>query len=554
MCPSIVLNINPVGMTEDEVYAIRDKWIAEYEKYIRNNPVHEELGALLIDRAKRAAELCISRFVPTEEKKKPVRQGWADCDPAFYEEESERYCAENAAFDGDFPLGNEKDAEFAGDHFTMEQLVQMQFGETYTVKIDEDLAHDYDLILRKGFLAELCGRWNEAEKCYSQVDLGWRVSDREKACRKKKIIEGERAYGEAQHYMESGEWSRVFAPLNKAVTMENSDAMTDMGLARIYGTFGICTDFAEGMELLRSAAAASNARACMEIVELHDNGAAEIEGEEAKAMCEKAAGLGDKKAVSRLSDGFDTRPMIEILTEQADKGNADAMWWLYNSALKREYLDEAQMWYDKALEHGQVDALLAEANKYLCKETDTYNPSLAERHLRRAADKGSISAIVKLGSLTLKDGDEDFWLTAMRKEGTDLEVSADLSDRHKKQFAWIKLAAEAGDGNSMYNVAIAYYIGYPVQKDAKEAFHFAESASGEGNDSAMYLTARLLENGVGVAKDINRAIEYYTASAEQGVLPSMLRLYEIYRDGLEHIAPDQEKANRYLWMSGIGHS
>ena len=554
MCPSIVLNINPVGMTEDEVYAVRDKWIAEYEKYIRNNPVHEELGALLIDRAKRAAELCVIRFVPTKNKKKPQRQGWADCDPAFYEEESERYCAENSTFDGDFPLGTEKDAEFAGDHFTMEQLVQMQFGETYTVKIDEDLAHDYDLILRKGFLAELCGRWNEAEKCYSQVDLGWRVSDREKACRKKKIIEGERAYGEAQHYMESGEWSRVFAPLNRAVAMENSDAMTDMGLARIYGTFGICTDFAEGMELLRSAAAASNARACMEIVELHDNSAAEIEGEEAKAMCEKAAGLGDKKAISRLSDGFDTRPMIEILTEQADKGNADAMWWLYNSALKRECLDEAQMWYDKALEHGQVDALLTEANKCLCKETDTYNPSLAERHLRRAADKGSISAIIKLGSLTLKDGDEDFWLTAMRKEGTDFEVSADLSGRHKKQFAWIKLAAEAGHTEAMNDISVAYYYGYPVDENEKEAFKWASASAEQNNAYGKYLTAYFLEGGNGCDKNIDRAIEYYTASAEQGVLPSMLRLYEIYRDGLEHIAPDQEKANRYLWMSGIGHS
>ena len=554
MCPSIVLNINPVGMTEDEVYAVRDKWIAEYEKYIRNNPVHEELGALLIDRAKRAAELCVIRFVPTKNKKKPQRQGWADCDPAFYEEESERYCAENSTFDGDFPLGTEKDAEFAGDHFTMEQLVQMQFGETYTVKIDEDLAHDYDLILRKGFLAELCGRWNEAEKCYSQVDLGWRVSDREKACRKKKIIEGERAYGEAQHYMESGEWSRVFAPLNRAVAMENSDAMTDMGLARIYGTFGICTDFAEGMELLRGAAAASNARACMEIVELHDNGAAEIEGEEAKAMCEKAAGLGDKKAVSRLSDGFDTRPMIEILTEQADKGNVDAMWWLYNSALKREYLDEAQMWYDKALEHGQVDALLTEANKCLCKETDTYNPSLAERHLRRAADKGSISAIIKLGSLTLKDGDEDFWLTAMRKEGTDFEVSADLSGRHKKQFAWIKLAAEAGHTEAMNDISVAYYYGYPVDENEKEAFKWASASAEQNNAYGKYLTAYFLEGGNGCDKNIDRAIEYYTASAEQGVLPSMLRLYEIYRDGLEHIAPDQEKANRYFWMSGIGHT
>ncbi len=554
MCPSIVLCINPVRMTEDEVNAVRDKWIAEYEKYIRNNPIHKDLGTLLIDRAKRAAELCIRRFVPTKDKKKPVRQGWADCDPAFYEEESERYCAENATFDGDFPLGCEKDAEFAGDHFTMEQIVKMQFGETYTVKIDEDLAYDYDLVLRKGFIAELNGQWNEAEKCYAQVDLGWRISDREKACRKKKMIEGEHAYGEAQHCMENGEWSRVFALLNKAVTMENSDAMTDMGLSRIYGTFGICTDFGEGLELLYRAAAMNNSRACMEIVELHDNGVTEIEGEKAKAFCEQAAELGDKKAIERLAEGFDTRPMIEILTEQAANGNVEAMWWLYNNALKQQCIEDAQMWYNKALELGQVDALITEATKYVCKGTDIYNPALAKRYLRRAADKGSVTAIVKLAKLELQDNDEDFWLVAMKKEGSDIKVSTELLERHKKQFAWTKLAAEAGNGDSMYNLAIAYWIGYPIQKNDNEAFRFAESASQEENYSAMYLTARLLESGLGTAKNIDRAIEYYAASAEQGVLPSMLRLYEIYRDGFENIAPDKEKANRYLWMSGIGRN
>ncbi len=291
----------------------------------------------------------------------------------------------------------------------------------------------------------------------------------------------------------------------------------------------------------------------MEIVELYDNGAPGIEGSEAERFCEKAAEAGDEKAIARLEDGFDTRPLIEIMKEQAEKGNADAMWWMYGSALDRHCPDEAQLWYDKALEAGQGDALLAEADKYLRKDEDSYDPRLAEQYLRRGADKGNIAAITRLGKLELNGGDEDFWQAAMKKEQDDFEATPERLERHKRQFAWVKLAAEAGDDESMYQIALAYHFGYPTEKDEEEAFQMAAAAAKQGNYSAMYLASWLMENGLGTERDLDTAVALYAVSTEGGIVPAMLRLYEIYKDGYEHIPADKEKAHRYLWMSGVGH-
>ena len=72
MKPQTVLKIDPVGKTAEQIYAVRDKWICEYHKYIAENPDQEEFGALLIDRVTRAAEMLIVRYanVPIEEQNK----------------------------------------------------------------------------------------------------------------------------------------------------------------------------------------------------------------------------------------------------------------------------------------------------------------------------------------------------------------------------------------------------------------------------------------------------------------------------------------------------
>ena len=457
------------------------------------------------------------------------------------------YKEENASLDGDFPLGNAYDADFATPYFTIENLVRIQFGETHSVPTGHYVEPAYDVLVRKGFICELQKEWKQAEACYRGGGMGKSVQRREFECRRKKEVEGENAYGAAQHYMESGEWSKVYSVLQKAVDMDNTEAMVDMGLALIYGTFGIPTDYVEGLELLRKAAMYGNVRACMEIVELHDNGAADIEGKEAEKFCKKAAESGDKRAIIRLEDGFDTRPLTEILKEQAIKGNADAIWWLYKSAAERRMTEEAQMWYDKALEAGQLDALFTEAKKHL-----STNRELADRFLRRAADKGYVPAIIELGTLELLAGDENFWKEALKRNEPDFAVIPELHERHKRQFAWFLLAAEGGSVEAMTKASLAYHYGYPCEKNDETAFLWASRAADTGDAYAMYQVGYFYENAFGCDKDMNAAVLFCTSAAEAGIFEAMIRLVEIYGTGKDCIEKDTEKANRYRFMSGIG--
>ena len=544
MKPQTVLKIDPVGKTAEQIYAVRDQWICEYQKYIEENPDKEELGALLIRRVKRAAEMLIGRYVgvPIEEQNKK------DPDSDFdYDDYNPQYKEENAFLDGDFPLGNAYDADFIVPYFTIPNLVRIQFGETHSVPTGHYVEPAYDVLVRKGFIYELQKEWKQAEACYCGGGMSKSVRHREARCRRKKETEGEKAYGAAQHYMESGEWSKVYTVLQKAVDMDNTEAMVDMGLARIYGTFGIPTDYEEGLELLRKAVMYGNMRACMEIVELHDNGAADIEGEEAEKLCKKAAEAGDRKAIVRLEDGFDTRPLTEILKEQAAQGNVDAIWYLYNSAVKHRMPEEAQMWYDKALEVGQVDALFTEAKKHL-----STNRELADLFLRRAADKGCVPAILALGTLELLSGDENFWQEALKRNEPNFTVIPELHERHKRQFAWFLLAAEGGSVDAMTKASLAYHYGYPCEKNDETAFVWSSRAADTGDAYAMYQVGYFYENAFGCDKDMNAAVLFYTGAAEAGIFEAMLRLVEIYETGKDGIEKDTEKANRYRFLSGIG--
>ncbi len=347
MKPQTVLKIDPVGKSEAQIYAQRDQWLAEYAKYIRENPESRELGAVLIDRVTRAAEMLVRRYarVPLEAQERP--------DPAsdfHYDDYNPAYQEENASLDGSFPLGDAYDADFATPHFSIEHLVRIQFGAGDTVPRGYYVEPAYDVLVRQGFLHELQKNWRDAEACYRGAGISKSVSQREYECRRKKNIEGEVAYGKAQYYMEIGDWSQARPYLQKATELENTDAMVDMGLALMNGSFGSPADFKGGMRLL-----------------------------------------------------------------------------------------------ERATWHG--------------------------------------------------------------------------SKRARKELAKLR--------------------GEPVEEEAPE-----EAVDGQ----AKYLEACALEE----EKDLDRAIACYAEAAEAGIMAAMLRLYEIYKDGLEHIPADPEKASRYLWLSGIG--
>ena len=347
MKPQTVLKIDPVGKSTAQIYARRDQWIAEYEKYIREHPECSELGAVLIDRVTRAAEMLVRRYaqVPLEEQEKPDPESdfhYDDYNPAYKEE--------NASLDGNFPLGDAYDADFATPYFPIEHLVLIQFGDSDKVPRGHYVEPAYDVLVRQGFLHELNQQWREAEACYRGGGMSKSVSRRERDCRRQKNIEGEMAYGKALYYMEIGDWSQAYPYLQQAVELEYADAMVDMGLAWIHGNFDSPADQEKGMKLLTQATWQGSQRAHKELAKLR---------------------------------------------------------------------------------------------------------------------------------------------------------------------------------------------GEPVEEETPE-----EVVDGQ----AKYLEACALEH----EKELDRAIACYQDAAEAGIMAAMLRLYEIYKDGLEHIPANQEKASRYLWMSGVG--
>lgn len=307
MKPETVLGIK----YREEPTAKLQEWLKEYAAIAAEFPSAEDLAQMLSKRAEKAGELITERNRPEPPS--------SSHDDMYYIETAKITDDMDASFDGDFPLGNEADASFAGCYFSVPELAEMQCGLHHLIPAGDFNGYNFDVLVRKGFLAELYEDWPKAVRCYEGVSTSKSVQEREYECRRKMADEGKRCYEKAQEYMESGEGSEVFAPLSRAADMGNSDAMVDLALARVYGQYGCAKDLQESLTLLRAAAKKDNARACFELCSLYDSGVYELEAAEAKEMCEKAARLGEEKAKARLRDGFDLRPIREIFRSRSTK-------------------------------------------------------------------------------------------------------------------------------------------------------------------------------------------------------------------------------------------
>ena len=346
MKPETVLGIK----YREEPTAKLQEWLKEYTVIAVEFPGVEDLAQRLSKRAEKAGDIITERNRPEPPS--------SSHDDMYYIEMAKIVDDENASFDGDFPLGNEADASFAGCYFSVPELAKMQCGLHHLIVAGSFNGYNFDVLVRKGFLAELYEDWPEAVRCYEGVPTSKSVQVREYECRRKMEIEDKRCY---------------------------------------------------------------------------------------------------EKAAARLADS------------------------------------------------------------------------------------------------ELTDTDISFWQQAAQLRNLEYpgkRPKKKIIKQHKKQMAWYRLAAEAGDTDAMNALSMAYHLGYPETRDDREAFLWASRAADAGDESAMYQAAYFYENGFGTDKDIDAALLLYTEAAEQGVRSAMIRLYEIYTEGLSHIQPDGQKAAHYLWLSG----
>ena len=408
------------------------EWIKAYSAVAEEHPSAEEKAAKLIARAKNALDVIKTRAE-------------AGAEPLYCKDEAymEQVLAEEeqreAELDGEFPLGSEFDASFANPYFTTENLARIQLGYFNEVRTGVYYEHAEDVLVRQGILHELNGRWKEAERCYNGVSLSGSVLEREYYCRKKAESEGQRLYEKGLELIKNLNWSAAWYPLFAAAELGHSEAMAELGHMTVYG-LGCGASADEGLEYLRRAAEAGSDYACRLIWELHDDGAGIVSGAEAERVCEAAAERGYERAKIRLEEGFDTRAYIDILQEDVDAGNVDALWLMANELLENGEEDRAVEYMERAFQAGQIDALMMYGNIYANRNDELFDRAAAAECYKKAAEQGCAEACKALGDLALEEDDEPFWMIERVPENG----SKELQLRHRAQFAGYLRAAELG--------------------------------------------------------------------------------------------------------------
>lgn len=168
-------------------------------------------------------------------------------------------------------------------------------------------------------------------------------------------------YEKGMALVSSLHFKEAWEPLYEAASMGHAEAMAEIGYMRAYA-LGVSANAQEALSYLRKSAEMGCNYACYVLWEMYDDGFYGIDAEEAKRLCEEAARRGSPRAIRRLEDGFDLRPVTEILSEQAERGNTDALWYLAREYMTIGDQKNAEIFLARAVDAGQTDALLFVAN------------------------------------------------------------------------------------------------------------------------------------------------------------------------------------------------
>lgn len=150
------------------------------------------------------------------------------------------------------------------------------------------------------------------------------------------------------------------------------------------------------------------------------------------------------------------------------------------------------------------------------------------------------------------DPDAAFLVAGLYAMGVDLQGQQAAPDL-KTAVKWLRIAAENGHAEAMYNLGIAYHHGKGAKKDLQEAIRIYRKAAELGNGKAMRNLATLYETGQGVEQDLGSAFTLYEQSAQTGLPDSQLKTALMLLSG-EGVVADPIKARFWLNLSAANHN
>jgi hypothetical protein len=170
---------------------------------------------------------------------------------------------------------------------------------------------------------------------------------------------------------------------------------------------------------------------------------------------------------------------------------------------------EAARWYKLAADLGNPQAQFQLAAAALRGEGVPEDRKLAKSMLEKAAAQGHAGAFYNLGIMA---------------------IDADIQD-FKAAAAWFRKAAEGGNMDGAYSLAVLYREGRGVPQDIKEAARWLRLAADDHIAAAEVELAIMTFNGEGVAKDEAAAAKLFLRAAVRNNPVAMNRLARLYASG-----------------------
>lgn len=236
---------------------------------------------------------------------------------------------------------------------------------------------------------------------------------------------------------------------------------------------------------------------------------------------------------------------LSTLKSLAESGNAQAQYKLgriYESKDKQEaakwYLRAAEQGIEKTFPHlysiakelNYFDAfqcLVKNAKKddfkmqrlvgilYSMKDSKFYNQTEAVKcfdNIIKAAEQGNAEA--------------QYQLAIMYRDGNGVKKD------NEKQLIWHNKAAEQGNIIAQWQFGHMYQYGHDVNKDYKKALYWYNKAAEQDNTDALFNLGDIYDHGYcGVTKDRRQAFDFYLRAAEKGHHVAQSRLSSMYEEG-----------------------
>ena len=188
-------------------------------------------------------------------------------------------------------------------------------------------------------------------------------------------------------------------------------------------------------------------------------------------------------------------------------------------------LIQAMLYFERAAELGNVDALYGLGKLYLRKDFEGYDPVKAAEYLEKAAKQEHSYAQYLLGKLLLRGEDIP----------QDLEAA----------IQWLEKSAEQDNQYAQYLLGKLLLRGDGVEADPKRAIELLERSVEQGNLYAAYTLGKAYLSGEVIPQDVARAIQLLTDAAQRDMDSAMYSLAKLYL--VDELVP-MDKETAIYWL------